>query len=198
MSSPDDNSQRARYTSDWLASRKFPFAVVMGRLKSALGLKTDAALYQLLGMSSSTYANRKSGGSIPYEQVIALCVSRSVNINWLFTGEGPTLADGRTIVVPSAIQEELLGRVFLELFDAIARAPDGAEIVRSLKGGWTKYIALMGILAGGIHNAIVFEPDEKKQAQLRKEKLADAIETLRHIKLLEKIDASDKATPSST
>jgi phage repressor protein C with HTH and peptisase S24 domain len=60
------------------------FEVVMGRLKEALNMQSDTALAAALGMSQSAFANRKKGGSVPFQNVISLALKQGVDLAWLF------------------------------------------------------------------------------------------------------------------
>lgn len=135
------------------------FDAVMGRLKAALELKTDAALYELFGISSGDYANRKRRGSIPFQQIIALSLSRNVSINWLFSGSGPTFLDGRTVVAPGLIDHDLENEVVGEFYRAC------------LDGGMTKLeasdVESMRAYIRTIYNSVAFEADKVA----RKEKI---------------------------
>jgi transcriptional regulator with XRE-family HTH domain len=67
---------------------EFIFTDVLNRAKKALRIKTDTAIAKRLGMSKSTYCERKERGSIPYEQLFQLMRSEGVDINWVMTGLG--------------------------------------------------------------------------------------------------------------
>jgi len=76
------------------------FDAVMTRLKSAVSTKNDGQLAEILGLSGSSFANLKKRNSIPYQKVIALSISKNLNIHWLFTGYGECWQDR---VMPSPL-----------------------------------------------------------------------------------------------
>ncbi len=168
MSAQNDNSQNVSNAAALLTFHAPTFEIVLGRLKKALGLQTDAALHGLLGMSSSRYANRKRSGSIPYEQVLALCSSRNVNLNWLFYGEGPTFHDGRMAESPAVVDFQTLGAIYAALIRCYAQKKFAPEKSDAQLFGIT-------LLAQSvqIYNAVVFEGD----ANSRKRRIESEAET---------------------
>ena len=172
MSTQNDNSENVSNATASLTFRAPDFDPVIGRLKAALGLKTDAALHDLLGMSSSRYANRKRSGSIPFDQVIALCNSRNVNLNWLFYGEGPTFQDGRTVNSPATFDPELLMRIYAALARCYAKKGFNPE-----QGSAQTFGMILIAQAAGIYSSAVFESDEsarKRRIEAESEASADA------------------------
>jgi hypothetical protein len=81
------------------------FASVMGRLRDACGVATDAGLAEMLGLKRTAFSNRKKDGSIPWEDVIRLAKSESVDLDWLIWGVGktqeaqPASRDGRLTMI---------------------------------------------------------------------------------------------------
>ncbi len=65
---------------------EFPFEPVMDRLKEALGVRRDAELLPVLGLSSSNYANRKKAGSVPLEDVARVATEKDLDLNWILNG----------------------------------------------------------------------------------------------------------------
>lgn len=63
------------------------FGEVMERAKEAFGVRNDAALAAVIGMSPTAFSNRKQNGSIPYDELIAAATTRNVDIGWLLTGK---------------------------------------------------------------------------------------------------------------
>lgn len=172
MSAQNDNSQNVSDATTSLTFCAPVFEIVIGRLKKALGLQTDAALHSLLEMSSSRYANRKRSGSIPYEQVLALCSSRNVNLNWLFYGEGPTFHDGRMAESPAVIDFQTLGVIYVALIRCYAKKKIAPEKSDTQLFGMT-------LLAQSvqIYNTVVFEGDanaRKRRIESEAELSADS------------------------
>lgn len=60
--------------------------------RNMIGL-SQAAISKELGISQSTYARYELGGGIP-ENVLNYLSKKRINLNWLFTGEGPMLLNG--------------------------------------------------------------------------------------------------------
>lgn len=58
---------------------------IIGRLKSALNLKTDTSLAKLLNVKQNTIASWKIRNSIDYHLMFTVC--DNINLNWLLTGE---------------------------------------------------------------------------------------------------------------
>ncbi len=66
----------------------YEFNVVMERLKNVSNTSSYNALAEMLGLSSSAFANFKKRNSIPYERVFSFANSLNVSIDWLLTGNG--------------------------------------------------------------------------------------------------------------
>lgn len=56
------------------------FDIVMGRFASALGLESDRAIADCLGISAAAYSNRKVRGSIPYDEVVDYLNTQNLDI----------------------------------------------------------------------------------------------------------------------
>jgi hypothetical protein len=67
-------------------NRVFSFADVIARAKECFGCKKDSELAAMLGMSPQTLNNRKKTESIPYEELLALALSQSKDIQYILTG----------------------------------------------------------------------------------------------------------------
>jgi hypothetical protein len=141
-----------------LISADLQFEVVMGRLKAALGLRSFAELARLLGLSTSGYANRKKGSSIPFGAVIELAASRHVSLDWLFRGVGDAKTDGSKVPSPppAAVDPLVFGWILKELESAFGLALHGKVEVSSVQ-----HAAVLGMLAGQIYNEVVHIPAEK-------------------------------------
>lgn len=75
------------------------FSHVMDRCKKFLKIKNDCDVAKALGMSASTFNERKKRDSIPYSDLIKLADSENVDLNWLLSGEGTMYRD--------AVKEEI-------------------------------------------------------------------------------------------
>lgn len=63
-------------------------ALVIERMKRALGLKTQSALAEVLGVRRAAVSDAKRQGRIPSEWLLKLCRSHGLNPYWLETEEG--------------------------------------------------------------------------------------------------------------
>ena len=64
------------------------FNDVMLRLKTATKANSYNSLAEMMGLSSSAFANFKKRDSIPYDRVFSLASSLNVSADWILTGEG--------------------------------------------------------------------------------------------------------------
>lgn len=77
------------------------FEAVVRRLGQLLKTNKDADVYRFLGMSQSSYSNRKKRGTIPYEEIIQACVRQGFSLDYVLaardphdtSGEAPISAD---------------------------------------------------------------------------------------------------------
>ncbi|MDR1911607.1 MAG: helix-turn-helix domain containing protein [Helicobacteraceae bacterium] len=60
------------------------FKKITQKLKNRLSFVTDKELYEALGMTKSRFNGRKGLNSIPYEEIIILCIKRDISLDWLF------------------------------------------------------------------------------------------------------------------
>jgi len=147
-------------------NRDHGFAVVVERLKKALGLKTDLELAKALDMSPSNFANKKRQQSIPYEAVIDLCTAKAISLDWLFSGAGETFTnqEQREIeAIPATIDPKLLTTVLYELEVAFADDAKNAKVR-------AEQIVRLGLVAVGLYNKFVFVKNEKvRRSAIRNE-----------------------------
>lgn len=113
------------------AEYKFEFEAVLGRIKQALQLSTDAQVAELIGMSPSGLGNRKRSGSIPFENICRACAARGVNIDWVLTGIGAPLKTelillSRAVPYDADLMSEITREVWIafENKDLAEREPD--------------------------------------------------------------------------
>jgi len=102
------------------------FDQVIGRAKTAFGVKTDAELCELIGFSTSRFANRKRTGSIPYAELIAVAAERKVSLDVVFFHDPPLQVKSRDGVKSTPGAEEDL--VPIPHYDAIGSCGHGSWI----------------------------------------------------------------------
>lgn len=61
--------------------------IVIERLKSHLGVKTDTDLAKLMNMKQTTLSSWKGRNSFDVNELYAFCVENKINFHWLLTGE---------------------------------------------------------------------------------------------------------------
>lgn len=61
---------------------------ILSRLKKVLSAKSDADVARGLDVSTAALSAFKKQGKFPYERLVKFCLTHSVSIDWLFTGEG--------------------------------------------------------------------------------------------------------------
>lgn len=70
---------------------------VTDRLRAVYGAASDTDLARMIGRGSSTVANWRSRGSVPYAQCVTAARDLGVSLDWLLLGVGdarPTSGDG--------------------------------------------------------------------------------------------------------
>jgi hypothetical protein len=75
-------------SSEKLSNRVISFSDVIERAVAIAGVKNQSELAEYLGMSSGDMSNRKKRGSLPYDRLVGLALSRNVSLDWLIMGEG--------------------------------------------------------------------------------------------------------------
>lgn len=66
------------------------FDSVMSKFAKAVGLESDKAIAECLGMKPTAYSNRKQRGSIPYDELIEYLYSHNMDIGEMLSpGAGP-------------------------------------------------------------------------------------------------------------
>lgn len=63
----------------------------LNRLKSAFNFTQNNELAAFLDVKPQVLSNWKERKSINYEVILTKCVSKGINLHWLFTGEGDML-----------------------------------------------------------------------------------------------------------
>jgi hypothetical protein len=110
-----------------LMNSEFSFDEIMERLKIASNTRSYNALADMLGLSSSAFANLKKRGSLPYDKIIVLANSLNVSMDWILTGKGemlktkPTAAASPTEDRRVGISDRRLG-IMQELLDGLNQA----------------------------------------------------------------------------
>jgi len=147
-----------------LIDHKLGFEILMERLKSALGVNSDAQLSKILNISTSNLSNRKKAGSVPFDLIIPLCISRNISTDWIFRGIGsPFMNDEQLDTAPIAtVDPLLLGAVMRDLETAFAGDALDAK-------SRTAHAMNLALLSAGIYNMVAFEKNEKRRGTLIKE-----------------------------
>lgn len=61
---------------------------VIGRLKTALRLRTDVELAEYLSVRQNTISGWKSRDTLDYKKIIEICDMNNISFDWLFSGKG--------------------------------------------------------------------------------------------------------------
>lgn len=74
------------------------------RMTKAVGVKTQADLGGVLGISQASISDAKRKGKIPPEWLVKLAEERDINPNWIKTGQGPMKIGepGNNDLIPAA------------------------------------------------------------------------------------------------
>lgn len=67
------------------------FQSVIDRLKVQLGLPSNKAVAEAMGLTASNLGERKTRDALPVTQIEALCRARGINAGWVFEGVGQPL-----------------------------------------------------------------------------------------------------------
>lgn len=138
----------------------------MERLKQATKSTTDKQLAKALGLSPTSYSNRKNANSIPFDHIISLCIARQINSDWVFTGDGAPFKDKDDVIAPVAqIDETLLGEIACALELAMGRF-FGKETPLDQ----AERAILMGQLEAAVFNRVAFVRSEKIRREMIKER----------------------------
>lgn len=128
------------------------FDEVLSRVKAHKGLKYDYQVAELLGLTKSALAERKSRDSLPTDKLEVFCERNAVNLEWLLTGAG----------AKSHINAQPHGNADYALVEVFALA--GADKQRQLRaGGAIQTMAVpKAFITGGIesvtHRGTSMEP----------------------------------------
>lgn len=97
---------------------------IIERLKTALELKSDTDIAKALESDPRLLGTWKKRGTIPYEKIIKLCISKNINLQWMFSDGGclPTVCRDNGLV------SEADGYVKVPRFEVKASAGGGAII----------------------------------------------------------------------
>lgn len=104
------------------------FQQVIDRLKEALGLPTNKAAAEALGLSPSNLGERKNRDALPRPQIEALCKARGVRLAWVFEGLLPVYESGglRSQEDPPPYKRSLAPPLEMELMRACMEAVEVA------------------------------------------------------------------------
>lgn len=147
------------------------FDAVAERLKQAFKVRTDGELAGLLGISVTSYSNRKRSGSIPFEEICRAFITRRMNINWVLTGEGSPYIEVSALnewIAPVAeIDQALLGEIAGELYVAFH---GGHELVAREEA---MHAHQQGALAARIFNKVAFIKKEVLRSAMIRDQAAE-------------------------
>jgi transcriptional regulator with XRE-family HTH domain len=65
---------------------------ILERLKRALGIKADAELAAVFGVSRSQISGYKADQTVPYRHLDQVCQDRGLSLEWVLRGTGPQQA----------------------------------------------------------------------------------------------------------
>lgn len=129
------------------------FDAVLARLRESLSADSDAQVAEFLGMKRNAFYNRKSSGSIPYEEIAQVCGAHNLSLDFILLGrEKPTT----TKSVVSQVNSHLLATIFAAFRRCLWPKPPAPQpaIVEA---------ARIGHLVGTVYNDVA-NLDEPKQA----------------------------------
>ena len=64
------------------------FSDIISRIKEVEKVQLDKDVQKILGLKQGTFAAGKKRNSIPFDELIAYCNNKNINLMWLLTGEG--------------------------------------------------------------------------------------------------------------
>jgi len=132
------------------AKRPINFDECMARVsKIEPSAKTARSRSELIGVSENTYGTWKKRGTVPFQELVELCIKRNVDLNWFFRG-------GSDIPVPfssnekyhdseiyenNEITEEIMKDAMMLISSELARAqvPWSEEVVSMLIKTYLKF-----------------------------------------------------------
>ncbi len=144
-----------------LTKNELSILVINERLKGVLNVTSDQAIAEALGMSPSNWSNRKRVGSVPFENLVSLCISRKVNIDWLLTGNGlMKREDDSALPVVAEIDGELLAQVLKALALELAKEESARQWLTPM---------YLGAVGATIYNRVVFDNPAKRAEAIKEE-----------------------------
>lgn len=63
------------------------FSDIENRIKEVFNISKNTEIADLLGVTSGRYGNWKKRESIPYSEIISLCLSKDIDMKYILTGE---------------------------------------------------------------------------------------------------------------
>lgn len=97
------------------------FRLLLGRIKLALGVRSDTAVARALGLSQSTMSSAKKKKQIPSSWIIQIAKEKGVSLDWLVYGAVPTVTED--FVRPDAPRPGLYVPIH-----KVVSTPDGARL----------------------------------------------------------------------
>ncbi len=81
--------------------------LIINKIKSYLGIKTDSDFATFLGVKQPTISSWKSRNTLDYELIIAKC--NDIDANWLITGKGEMLRVDEKGEKNTIVSEDFVG-----------------------------------------------------------------------------------------
>lgn len=97
---------------------------IIVKLKTSLKLKSDTEVAKALESDPRLLGTWKKRGTIPYEKIIKLCISKNINLQWMFSDSGHL----PTVCRDSGLVSEADGYFKVPRFEVKASAGGGAII----------------------------------------------------------------------
>jgi len=79
------------------------FDEILGRMKLAVGVKSDTAFAKAMGFSQSSISGAKERQSIPPAWAIQLAERFDISVDWIWFGKGRMKADGGAMFRPAKL-----------------------------------------------------------------------------------------------
>ena len=64
---------------------KIDFNIIINNLKYELNIDTDRELSERLGLNRGSFSERKVRKSLPYKQIVELCLTQNISLDKIFT-----------------------------------------------------------------------------------------------------------------
>lgn len=131
---------------------------IHARLETALRLENKAEVAEKLGMKRNAYYNRIVGNSPPYAEIINLCITENMCLDWVILGRGKPFID-RDEEAPRSIEADpaVLSEAALILHQKLHPEADEEELTQ---------VAHLAGLAARIHNIAIGARSENDRREI--------------------------------